>query len=119
MELEWEQTLFQLILHAGCARSSAKEAVDLVDSGKWQEAEAALTQANEEQIQAHKINTNIITKAARGENIEFSVLLVHALDLLMLAWSEIDNTEQYIRMANRLEALEAEVSKWQGQGLKK
>ena len=119
MELEWEQILFQLILHAGSARSFAKEAAELAESGKWEDADVALQQANGEQTQAHKINTNIITKAARGENIEFSVLLVHALDLLMLAWAEIDNTEQYIRMAKRIEALEAEVNKWHDQASKK
>jgi len=37
----------------------------------------------------------------------------------MLAWAEIDNTEQYIRMAKRIEALEAEVNKWHDQALKK
>lgn len=111
MDIEWEQTLFQLILHGGSARSFAKEAADLAEGGKWEDAEAALQQANEEQTQAHKINTSIITKAARGESIEFSVLLVHALDLLMLAWAEIDNTEQYIHMAKRISVLEAEVMK--------
>ncbi len=109
MDTTWEQTLFQLILHGGSARSCAKEATDYAEQGLWDEAEAALQQANEEQTRAHKINTSIITKAARGENIEFSVLLVHALDLLMLAWAEIDNTEQYIRMARRISALETEI----------
>ncbi len=119
MDNEWEQTLFQLILHGGSARSFAKEAADLAEQGKWEDAETALQQANEEQTQAHKINTSIITKAARGEAIEFSVLLVHALDLLMLAWAEIDNTEQYIRMAGRISALEAEVKECREQILKK
>jgi PTS system cellobiose-specific IIA component len=108
---DMEQTLFQLILHAGSARSFAKEAADNAESGNWEEAEKTMQQANEEQVQAHKINTAIITKAARGENPEFSVLLVHALDLLMLAWSEIDYTEQYIRMSKRIAALEKEVKK--------
>jgi Phosphotransferase system cellobiose-specific component IIA len=76
---EWEQTLFQLILHAGSARSFAKEAAENAEAGHWEEAEKVMQQANEEQVQAHKINTAIITKAARGENPEFSVLLVHAL----------------------------------------
>lgn len=116
---EWEQTLFQLILHGGNARSFAKEAAELAEEGKWEEAEAALQQADEEQTRAHKINTSIITKAARGEDIEFSVLLVHALDLLMLAWSEIDYTEQYIRMARRVSSLEVEVEKWRNQVSKK
>lgn len=119
MDNTWEQTLFQLILHGGSARSCAKEAADLAEQGKWDEAEATLVHANEEQTQAHKINTGIITKAARGEAIEFSVLLVHALDLLMLAWAEIDNTEQYIRMARRISALEAEVKECREQISKK
>jgi PTS system cellobiose-specific IIA component len=112
---EWEQTLFQLILHGGSARSYAKEAAEYAEEGNFEEAEKALEQANEEQTQAHKINTKIITRAARGEDIEFSVLLIHALDLLMLAWSEIDYTESIIRLAKRISALEQEVEKWQKQ----
>jgi PTS system cellobiose-specific IIA component len=116
---EWEQTLFQLILHAGSARSFAKEAAENAEVGEWDEAEKSMQQANDEQVQAHKINTGIITKAARGENPEFSVLLVHALDLLMLAWSEIDYTEQFIRMSKRIKNLEEEVKKCQNQESKK
>lgn len=112
---EWEQTLFQLILHAGSARSFAKEAAGFAEEGHWDEAEKAMQQANEEQTQAHKVNTSIITRAARGEQIDFSVLLLHALDLLMLAWSEIDNTESFIRMSKRISALEVEVVKCRNQ----
>jgi PTS system cellobiose-specific IIA component len=116
---EWEQTLFQLILHAGSARSYAKEAAELAGKESWDEAENALQQANDEQTQAHKINTSIITKVARGEQVDFSVLLVHALDLLMLAWSEIDYTEQYILMSKRISALENEVKECRKQLSKK
>lgn len=116
---EFEQTMFQLILHAGSARSYAKEAAEYAEEAEWKEAEEALEKANEEQTQAHKINTSLITRAARGEDIDFSVLLVHALDLLMLAWSEIDYTEQHIRMAKRIRALETEVEKWRNQESKK
>jgi len=119
MDTEWEQTLFQIILHAGSARCFAKEAADLAEHGKWDEADTTIQQANEEQVQAHKINTKIITKAARGESMDFSILLVHALDLLMLAWAEIDYTEQYIRMVKRISALEAEVMKCREQISKK
>ena len=116
---EFEQTMFQMILHAGSARSYAKEAAEFAEESAWKEAEEALDKANEEQTQAHKINTSLITRAARGEDIEFSVLLVHALDLLMLAWSEIDYTEQHIRMAKRIHKLETEMERWQNQESKK
>lgn len=106
---EWDQTLFQLILHAGSARSKAKEAAEKAKERDWFEAEKAIQLANDEQTMAHKINTSIITKASQGEDIKFSVLLVHAMDLMMLAWSEIDYTEQTINMSKRLQALETEV----------
>ena len=116
---EMEQVLFQLILHAGSARSFAKEAGQYAEEGDWEAAQKALEEANEEQNKAHKVNTSIITRAVRGEGIDFSVLLVHALDLLMLAWSEIDYTEQYMHVLKRLNALESEVEKWRDQASKK
>ena len=51
--------------------------------------------------------------------MEISVLMVHALDLLMLAWSEIDYTEQYLNVLKRVDALEMEVEKWRNQVSKK
>ncbi|MDO9547237.1 MAG: PTS lactose/cellobiose transporter subunit IIA [Pelolinea sp.] len=116
---EMEQILFQLILHAGSARSFAKESGQYAEEGDWEAAEKALEEANQEQNLAHKVNTTIITKAARGEEMEISVLMVHALDLLMLAWSEIDYTEQYLKVLKRVDALETEVQKWRDQASKK
>ena len=116
---DMEQFLFNLILHAGSARSFAKEAGQYAEEGNWEEATKAMRGANDEQNEAHKINTTLITKAARGEQVDFSVLLVHALDLLMLAWSEIDYTEQYINVLKRVEALENEVDKWKSQASRK
>ena len=116
---DMEQFLFNLILHAGSARSFAKEAGQYAEEGNWEEAAKATRGANDEQNEAHKINTTLITKAARGEQVDFSVLLVHALDLLMLAWSEIDYTEQYINVLKRVEALENEVDKWKSQASRK
>ena len=123
---EWEQTLFQLILHAGnkvgvMAFQMPLERINNLlnsDTGLGKTGELLLV-GSDEQTQAHKINTSIITKAARGEDVPFSVLLVHSLDLLMLAWAEIDNTEQVIRMNKRIEALEKEVAKCQNPQSKK
>ena len=116
---EMEQILFQMILHAGSARSFAKEAGQYAEENDWEAAEKALLDANEEQNLAHKVNTTIITKAARGEEMEISVLLIHSLDLLMLAWAEIDYTEQYLHVLKRMNALEAEVKKWRDLASKK
>ena len=117
-EQEWEQTLFNLILHAGNARSKAKEAAELAGEGQWDGAEAAFKEANDEQLKAHQVNAEIIRMEAGGESVPFSVLLMHSMDLLLLAWSELDYTEQYIKMCQRVKALEMEVAQWRSQASK-
>ncbi len=116
IDAEWEQTLFGLILHAGEARSRAKEAAEAARQGEFDEAASLFKGAQTEQLEAHKINADIIRKEAKGQSPPFSVLLVHALDLLLLAWSEIDYTEQYIDSCKRIQALEDEVAEWRKRG---
>jgi len=104
---EWEQTLCNLILHGGDARCAAKEAADYAAEHQWPEADAAMKRANEAQLAAHKIQGEILRREARGEAIPFSILLVHSLDLLLLAWAEIDYAEQFIKLHQRIAELEA------------
>lgn len=105
-ENEWEQILFNLILHAGNARCKAKEAACFAEENNFEKAQIAMQEASAEQVEAHKINAEIIRMEARGEQVPFSVLLMHAMDLLMLAWSEYDYTEQYIRVCQKIDSLE-------------
>ena len=109
-ELDWEQTLFTFILHAGNARSKAKEAAELAGEGDWDGAQACLAEADAEQLKAHAVNAKIIRQEAGGDPVPFSVLLMHAMDLLALAWSEVDYTQQYVAMAKRVKTLEDEVA---------
>ncbi len=112
---EWERLLFNLILHAGESRSKAKEAAEFASEGKWEEAQACMDDANQEQIEAHKVSSQVIKMEAKGERVDFSILLVHAMDLLLLAWSEIDFTEQFILINKRVKVLEDEVAQWRNQ----
>jgi PTS system cellobiose-specific IIA component len=116
--IDWEQTLFTLILYAGNARSKAKEAAQFAEEGEWEQAESTLAEANDEQYKAHQLNADIIRMEASDEPVPFSVLLVHSMDLLLLAWSELDYTEQYIKMCQRVKALETEVAQWRDQASK-
>ena len=45
-DADWEQTLFTFILHAGNARSKAKEAAELAEAGDWDGAQACLEAAD-------------------------------------------------------------------------
>jgi PTS system cellobiose-specific IIA component len=111
--MNWEQTLFNIILHAGNARSKALEAAEEAESGDFKKAEAALVEAENEQAEAHKVHSKVIQMEAGGERVPFSVLLIHSMDLLLLSWAEIDHTRQVISLLKRVSYLESEVKKWQ------
>ncbi len=110
--LNWEQTLFQVILHAGNARSKAIESAELAQDGQFDQAEAAIAEADAEQAEAHKVQVRIIQMEAGGEQVPFSVLLIHSMDLLLLSWAEIDHTRQMLALCKRMSALEKEAKKW-------
>ena len=107
---DWEQTLCNLIILGGDARCAAKEAAEYAAEHKWPEVEAAMQRANEAQLAAHKIQAELLHRDARGEKAPFSILLVHALDLLVLAWAEIDYTEQFIALHKQIARLEEEMA---------
>lgn len=107
--LDWEQTLFTIILHAGNARTVARDAADKAYSQEWDEAERLLKEADDEQLKAHQIQAKIIQMEARGDKVPFSILLVHALDLLILAWIEIDNVKDLVKLHKRLAVLERSI----------
>lgn len=111
----WEQTLFTLILHSGEARAKAKEAAEFAREGEWEDAARLMEEAEDEQLQAHKVSAKIVKMEAGGEQVDFSVLLVHALDLLILAWIEIDHVRETIDLMKRLATLENEVAQWKNQ----
>ena len=110
--MNWEQTLFNIILHAGNARSKALAAAEEAEAGNYVEAEAALVEAETEQAEAHKIHAKVIQMEAAGEQVPFSVLLIHSMDLLLLSWAEIDHTRQMTSLFKRITDLENEVKKW-------
>ena len=112
-QLTWEQRLFTVILHAGNARSKAIEAAELAEEGKFDQVEEALVEAETEQLEAHKMEADIIQMEASGEEVPFSVLLMHAMDLLLLSWAEIDHTRQLTRLYQRVENLEKELKRWE------
>lgn len=109
--LDWEQTLFTIILHAGNARSTAKEAAERASAHEWEGAERLLKEADDEQVKAHQMQAKVLHMEARGEQVPFSILLVHALDLVILAWIEIDNVKELLKLHRRIATLESEVGK--------
>ncbi|NMD71571.1 PTS lactose/cellobiose transporter subunit IIA [Bacillus sp. DNRA2] len=76
---------FQLILHAGNARSFAMEAMQVAKEGNFDEAEAKLTEADSAFNEAHHVQTDLIQKEAGGSEYDIPLIMIHAQDHLMTA----------------------------------
>ncbi|MDQ0360518.1 PTS system cellobiose-specific IIA component [Breznakia pachnodae] len=82
-EQESQEVAFTIILHSGSARSLVHEGLGLMREGKFEEAEAKLNEGEEELVQAHQAQTNLLHKFSHGTTIEIQIIMVHAQDHLM------------------------------------
>lgn len=80
---EIQVAAFEIILHSGNARTSIHEAFEKFRSGEFDIANSLLDAANDEILQAHKSQTQLLKDYAGGTKIEMEIIMVHAQDHLM------------------------------------
>lgn len=97
---------FNIILHAGNARSFAMEAIWLAKDNKCAEARQKIEAADEEFVLAHKVQTKLLQQEASGEPVNVSVILVHSQDHLMTAMTLKELANEMIDMYERIAKLE-------------
>jgi len=93
-----EEIVFNIIGHAGDARSMCFEALAFAREGEFSKADELIKQAKDELVETHAIQNSMIQKEARGEKQELSLLLVHAEDHLMTAMLAKDLICEMIEM---------------------
>lgn len=85
MSEDLEMTIFSIISAVGTARSMYIEAIHLAKDGKFDEAEQMVKDAQDVFVEGHHAHAALIQRAAAGESIDASMLLMHAEDQLMSA----------------------------------
>ncbi|MGF7400500.1 PTS lactose/cellobiose transporter subunit IIA [Thermoanaerobacterium thermosaccharolyticum] len=83
--MDLEQIVFEIISHAGNARSNCYEALRLSKEGNIEQAYKFIDRAKDELIETHKIQTSLLQKEANGDHQNVTLLLMHAEDHLMTA----------------------------------
>lgn len=96
------ETIMGLIVNGGDAKSSAMEAIHSAKEEKFDEAKKKLEEADEALRKAHNAQTSMLTKEASGDNVEVSLLMVHAQDHLMNAITFKDLAEELITVYERV-----------------
>lgn len=92
------QTSFEIIAMSGDARSKAYEALGYAKQGNFEQANSTMAEAQEVSNKAHAIQTELITQAARGEEIPLDILLVHSQDHLMTSILAIELIQELINL---------------------
>jgi PTS system cellobiose-specific IIA component len=92
----------QVILQAGNARTFVAQALKSASEDNFTIADKLIKEAEKEVREAHRTQTKMVQSEARGEEVELSILLIHAQDTLMIAISEINMAKQLVKMYQKI-----------------
>ena len=93
-----EQIVFTLIMHAGNSKSSSLEAMKAARSGEDDVVAEKIAEAQAELLEAHNLQTSLLSSCAAGESVDVDILMVHAQDHLMNAMTVMDLCKEIIAM---------------------
>ena len=103
---EMYEIAFQIIVHAGESRSLSNEAMDAAEKYDFEKAEELLKKANDEFLECHQIQTDMLTSEANGEKNELNVIFVHSQDHLTMATMAMENANRLMKVYKKLQELE-------------
>ena len=74
---------FEIVAYAGDARSNLLQALKEAKRGEFDNVDNLIEKANELILQAHKAQTEMLSKESAGEDVELGFIMVHGQDHLM------------------------------------
>ena len=74
---------FEIVAYAGDARSKLVEALKAAENGDFAKAESLVEEAGSCIAEAHKSQTTMLAHEAAGEEIPYSITMMHGQDHLM------------------------------------
>lgn len=97
------EVVMNLIIHSGNAKSDAMEAIQAAKTGDMNHAELKIQSAEQSIVEAHHSQTNMLTKEAKGEKTEITLLTVHSQDHLMTSIAFCDLAKEVIGIYGHLQ----------------
>lgn len=97
-----ELICFQLITSAGSAKSCYIEAIQKAKAGEFDEAEELIKQGDQMLHDGHGPHTDLVQKEAAGENVQLSLILMHAEDQMMSTEVFKIMAEEFIELYKKL-----------------
>ncbi|MGL4570104.1 MAG: PTS lactose/cellobiose transporter subunit IIA [Clostridium sp.] len=101
--LNMEEIIFEIIGNAGEAKGLAYEALQAAEKGEYERAENLLKESDEALLNVHAVQTKLIQEEAAGNNVEVSLLMVHAQDHLMTSIEAKTLIEGMIKLYKKID----------------
>ncbi|MFZ1356159.1 MAG: PTS lactose/cellobiose transporter subunit IIA [Lactococcus raffinolactis] len=98
MNDEQMAVIMTLIIFGGEAKSSAIEAIRAAKESDFDKADERIEAASKAIVEAHHGQTELLTKAANGEEVAVSIYMVHAQDHLMTGIAFVDLAREIIEL---------------------
>ncbi|HFR3267194.1 TPA: PTS lactose/cellobiose transporter subunit IIA [Streptococcus suis] len=94
--------IMQLIMYSGDAKGHGMRAIQVAKEGCFDEADDLLRQAHDSLIQAHHVQTDMLTREAAGDTLSIGLLMIHSQDHLMNAITCLDLAREMIDLYKKL-----------------
>ena len=98
MNDEQMAVIMPLIIFGGEAKSSAIEAIRAAKESDFDKADERIEAASKAIVEAHHGQSELLTKAANGEEVAVSIYMVHAQDHLMTGIAFVDLAREIIEL---------------------
>lgn len=92
----------EVVMNAGDGRMKIDEALAAMAEADLGRAEVLLKEAEELVVKAHNAQTEIIQSQVGGENMEYSLLFIHAQDTIMTVNTELRMTKKLLPIVKML-----------------
>ncbi|MFC6169831.1 PTS lactose/cellobiose transporter subunit IIA [Loigolactobacillus jiayinensis] len=96
------QVVMQIILAGGNAKNFAMQAITAAKNGDFTLAQQQMDNADKSLVEAHNVQTNMLTKEAQGQHTPVDLYMVHAQDHLMTAITFKDLANEVVAVYQRL-----------------
>jgi PTS system cellobiose-specific IIA component len=96
--VDFEKVSFEVIAAAGEAKGKAMEAIQLAKTGKFNEANTALEEAEQFIVQAEKAHMVVVQSEAAGEKLQLTALFIHAEDQMLTTQTFILTAKEFVEL---------------------
>ena len=100
-----ETIIFEIIVHGGNARALDYEALEKARLNEYEETDRFMEECKKEMNLAHNTQTKLVQDEVRGNEVNISLLLIHAQDQLMTSMAEQTLILQMIEMQKEINTL--------------